>query len=507
MFTPWGISVLTLTFKRSATAMLAAAFLSPVAMADIGGGGATLPAKAYLGDAASSTASGARLTTAPSPGSLFAEALPLATQSYCQTGSGGGRSVLTGSSGNTNASRPCPTTFTDAFVNGTNGFSAPSTDADFAGSDAPAGTGDFTAFITNKAPHEQMTQFPSIAGLISVIANTPGSGSKALYLTEAEVCNVFAGKITNWNQLANNKGVAFPNAPIKLVYRSDSSGTSFAFSNHLNWVCQDASLAQTLAPAAAALPFTGAANFSVQSTFNTAFPGAVVPAGAIGASGNPGVASAVDANDGSIGYAEAANAAALGSDNVKAALIAAVDTASELNPQNGTSVARSTDLYQSAVKNGKVFTIPAKYVDKDGQTYSSAYADRALQANNASFGRPVGLGIALSSVQAPHANCVVLVQPAAYATALYKTSGSPSGGYASYPIAAVTYLMGNYALNGSSEDMRALLGSPYSKAVKSSVTTVGKNTGYSYLSDVKVKPLAAGEAYVVNQALIDSCTN
>lgn len=498
--------MLNITFKRSALAMMAAAFLSPVAMADIGGGGATLPAKAYSGDSASSTASGPRLST-PAPGSLFAEALPLTTQSYCQTGSGGGRSVLVGSSGNTNASRPCPTTFTDAFINGTSGFSAPSTDADFAGSDAPAGTGDFNSFVTNKASHEQMTQFPSIAGLISVIANTPGSGSKVLFLTEAEVCNVFAGKITNWNQLANQKGVAFPNAPIKLVYRTDSSGTSFAFSNHLNWVCQDASLAQTLAPAAAALPFSAANNFSVQSTFNTAFPGAVIPAGAIGASGNPGVASAVDANDGSIGYAEAANAAALGSENVKGALIAAVDTAAELNPQNGTNTLRNTALYLSATKNGKTFTVPASYVDKDGQTYNSSYADRALQSNNATFGRPVGLGTALTTAQAPHPNCVVLVQPGAYATSLYKTSGSPISGYASYPIAAVTYLMGNYANNGSAEDMRTLLGSPYSKAVRSSVTTIGKNTGYSYLSDIKVKPLNGVGAYFIDQSLIDSCTN
>lgn len=498
--------MLTITFKRSALAMMATAFLSPVAMADIGGGGATLPAKAYHGDNASSTASGARLSS-PAPGSLFAEALPLTTQTYCQTGSGGGRSVLTGSSGNTNASRPCPTTFTDPFVNGTSGFSAPSTDADFAGSDAPAGTGDFNAFITNKASHEQMTQFPSIAGLISVIANTPGAGTKSVYLTEAEVCNVFAGKITNWNQIAKQNGLAFPSAPIKLVYRSDSSGTSFAFSNHLNWVCQDAALAQTLAPGAAALPFAVANNFSVQSTFNTAFPGAVVPAGAIGASGNPGVASAVDANDGAIGYAEAANAAALGSANVTAALIAAVDTADELNPQNGTNTPRNTALYTSAVKNSKLFTIPASFVDKDGQTYNSAYGDRALQANNASFGRPVGLGTALTPTQAPHANCVVLVQPGAYATSVYKTSGVPTSGYASYPIAAVTYLMGNYALNGSTDDMRALLGSPYNTALRGSVTTVGKNTGYSYLSDVKVKPLSGVGAFFVNQAAIDSCTN
>lgn len=503
--------MLAITFKRSALAMMAAAFLSPVAMADIGGGGATLPAKAYSGDSASSTASGPRLST-PAPGSLFAEALPLTTQTYCQTGSGGGRSVLTGSSGNTDASKPCPATFTDSFVNGVNGFSAPSIDADFAGSDAPAGTGDFSAFITNKASHEQMTQFPSIAGMISVIANTPGSGSKPVYLTEAELCNVFAGKITNWNQLANNKGVAFPAAPIKLVYRSDSSGTSFAFSNHLNWVCQDASLAQTLAPGAAALPFTGANNFTVQSTFSAAFPTATgVPAGAISASGNPGVASAVDANDGAIGYAEAANAAALGSANVVSASIAAIDTVAELNPQNGNNLPRTKGLYSAGTDNKTTFEVPSTYVDKDGNVYNSAYTGAALQANNPTYGRPVGLGTPLSATQAPNPKCVVLVQPAAYATAAYKTAGTPQSGYVSYPIAAVTYLMGNYALNGSKEDMRALLGAPYNGSLRSNkggtVTTVGAKTGFAYLSKIKAKAVSGKGNVTLDQDLIDSCTN
>ncbi|WP_299695490.1 substrate-binding domain-containing protein [Hydrocarboniphaga sp.] len=490
-------------------AMMAAAFLSPVAMADIGGGGATLPAKAYSGSSASSTANGPRLS-APAPGSLFYEALPFTTQSYCQTGSGTGRSVLAGTNGNTDASRPCPATFTDAFVNGTNGFSAPSIDADYAASDAPAGTGDFNAFITNKASHEQMTQFPSIAGSISVIANTPGTGLSTVYLTEAEVCNVFAGKITNWSQLAKPNGTAYQGKPIKLVYRSDSSGTSFGFSNHLNWVCSDAALAQTLAPVASTLPFPVASNFSVQSTFASAFPGGVVPANAIAASGNPGVASVVDATDGAFGYVEAANAVAIGSTTFKPVQIAAVDTAAELNPLDGTDTARNTALYSSGTSNKIAFTVPKTFSDKDGNTYNGTYTDRALQSNNASFGRPIGLPTALNTTQAPNHNCVFIVHPGAYATSPYVTAGSPTSGYSSYPIVAVTYLLGNYALNGSADDMRALLGSPYNFALRSnqggSVNTVGAKTGFAYLTAIQAKPLSGG-LVTLDQARVDACTN
>lgn len=488
-------------FKRSSIAILAAAFAVP-AMADIGGGGATLPAKAYHGSNASSTSSGSRLSS-PTADSLFGVALPFVNQSYCQTGSGTGRSVLTGTSSNTDASRPCPATFTDSFVNGTNGFSAPSIDADFAGSDAPAGTADFNAFITNKANHIQMTQFPSVAGAISVIANPPGTAAAPVSLTEAEVCNIFAGKLTNWNQIARPTGAPFGNAPIKLVVRSDSSGTTFGFTNHLNWVCSDAALSQTLSPGASALPLSP--NFSVVTTFSPGgFPGGVAPAGVIAASGNPGVVSTVAATDGAIGYAEAANAAAISSPGLSLVKIAAKDSV-ELNAKDGVNTARAA-TYVAANLNTATFTVPTTFVDKDGKTYNGTYTDRALQANNPTYGRPVGLPTALTTAQAPNANCVFIVHPGAYATSGYKTAGDANSGYKQYPIVAVTYLMGNYAMNGNSADMATLLASPYDTTLRTSVKTVGAKTGYSYLSPIKGKPLS-GALVTLDAARVDACTN
>lgn len=499
---------MSMSFKPSLLAVLAAAFATPGAYAAIAGGGATLPAHAYHGTNATSDATGPRLSS-PASGSLFGVAAGSVSQSYCQIGSGGGRAVLTSASGNDDDRRPCPASFTDTFTNGANGFSAPRADADFAASDAPASGTDFTNYVTFEgAQHTQMTQFPTVVGNVAVIFhNSSVSATQKVYLTEAELCNIWTGKITNWHQLVRSTGAPYPSKPITLVYRSDSSGTSFGFSNHLNWVCSDPTLDQDLSSAASPLPFATADNFSVNSVFGSAFPLATPPAGSTTGSGNPGVISQVEAIDGAIGYAEAANLIALNSATVRPALVAAIDTATELDPK-APNVKRVTKLYKNPTLNAAVFKLPATYVDKDGVTYSSIYTDRALQANNVTYGRPVGLGTALTSTQAPNANCAFLVQSGAYATAQYKTPGDSNSGYQAYPIGVVTYLLGNYGGNAAASviPLRNLLSSPYNKAIRGSVTSVGKDTGYAYLDGLAAKTLAGGTV-TLNRATINGCTN
>lgn len=498
---------MSIGIRLSASAIVAAAFVVPVAHAAVGGGGATLPAHAYQGANASVDATGPRLSQ-PASRSLFKVALGTVASSYCQTGSGGGRAVLTSASGNTDDTRPCPASFTDSFVNGTNGFSAPTVDADFAASDAPASGTDFTNYVTFEGgQHTQLTQFPSLVGNVAVVFhNSNVTGLQKVYLTEAELCNIWSGRITNWNQIVRNTGAPYPSKPITLVYRSDSSGTSFGFSNHLNWVCQDGSLDQDLAAAAAPLPFAVGDNFSVNSVFSSAFPvNTGVPAGSVAASGNPGVVSQVEAIEGAIGYAEAANVIALDSDNVKVAYIAAVDTVASLDPAPPNN-RRVTSKYKAATKNAKVFTLPATFVDKDGATYSSVYTDRALQANNVTYGRPVGLGTALTPAQAPNPNCAFLVQPGAYATSVYSTAGTPTSGYKFYPIGVATYLMGNYSGNQSVASVRKLLASPYNTAIRTTVNSVGANTGYSYLGPITATPLT-GANVALDVARVNGCTN
>jgi len=515
---------MTRQFKLSALAALAAICVIPSAfaqtVADTGGGGATLPAKAYHGSSAASDATEHRLSEDAAPGSLFHEALYAAyggedvpTTSYCQVGSGTGRRVLEGVSGYADASLPCPSTFADSFVTGTNGFSAPNSDADFAGSDAPGTATDFSNYVTNKGTaHGQMTQFPSVAGLISVVySNSDISGN--VFLTEAELCNIFAGKITNWNQLVNGAGKPYDSKTITLVYRSDNSGTSFNFSNHLNWVCQDSALNETLSTGASTLPFSGSSNFTVGESMAAAFPGGSVPstATAIAVSGNPAVISKVMETDGAIGYAETANVLAVS--GAKAARIAAIDTV-ELSASDSTNTSRTNSLYKSSLNHAARLQLPTTFTDKDGSTQSAAYTDRALQANSSTYGRPVGTPTALTSAELPQAsNCVFFVHPGAFATSQYVTSGSPSSGYESYPIVAVTYLMGNYNGNASTADARTLLGAALNySTLSTAVTSVGANTGetedsgYYWLRSISATTLSGGSS-TLNQSRVDACTN
>ncbi|WP_419761808.1 substrate-binding domain-containing protein [Burkholderia lata] len=56
---------------------------------------------------------------------------------------------------------------------------------------------------------------------------------------------MFSGKLTNWNQVINleTRAAYTTNAPIKVVYRSDGSGTTELLTRHLAAVCTTANRA------------------------------------------------------------------------------------------------------------------------------------------------------------------------------------------------------------------------------------------------------------------------
>jgi phosphate transport system substrate-binding protein len=137
---------------------------------------------------------------------------------------------------------------------------------DFAASDVP-----MKAEEIAKLP-QGVVQIPLTAGAIAVAYNHKGCDLK---LSQAQLGDVFLGKITNFSQL----GCAAK--PIKVVHRSDGSGTTANFTAHL-----------------------GAINPTWKETVGV---GKTVkwPTG-IGAKGNEGVASQLNQVDGSIGYVEEA---------------------------------------------------------------------------------------------------------------------------------------------------------------------------------------------------------
>ena len=105
---------------------------------------------------------------------------------------------------------------------------------DFAGSD-------FALSATDKPKADARCKtgpaidLPMAPGPISVSYNLTGVSS--LNLSASTLAKIFSGKISNWNDPAvakDNPGVTLPSQSIQTFHRSDSSGTSYNFTNYLS---------------------------------------------------------------------------------------------------------------------------------------------------------------------------------------------------------------------------------------------------------------------------------
>ena len=70
-----------------------------------------------------------------------------------------------------------------------------------------------------------VVQIPMVGGTIAVAYNKPGCKLK---LTQKQTVDIFSGRINDWKQVGCAAG------PMRVVYRSDGSGTTFAFTNSLD---------------------------------------------------------------------------------------------------------------------------------------------------------------------------------------------------------------------------------------------------------------------------------
>jgi phosphate transport system substrate-binding protein len=150
---------------------------------------------------------------------------------------------------------------------------------DFGASDAPMSDAEMAKL---KAP---VLHFPTVLGAVVITYNIPGV-TKALKLTGPVVADIFAGKITKWNdeKIASlNKGLKLPSSDILVVHRSDGSGTTYIFSDYLS----------SVSPSWAQAPGKGK---------ELAWPVG------LGGKGNEGVAGQVKQTPGAIGYVELAYA-------------------------------------------------------------------------------------------------------------------------------------------------------------------------------------------------------
>lgn len=126
---------------------------------------------------------------------------------------------------------------------------------------------------------------PTVLGAVAVIYTLPGI-TAPLKLAGDVVADIFAGKITKWNDpriVALNAGVKLPTTDILVVHRTEASGTTFVFTDYLT---------------------------SVSKTW-AAGPGkgkdVAWPVG-LGGKGNEGVSGQVKQTPGAIGYVELAYA-------------------------------------------------------------------------------------------------------------------------------------------------------------------------------------------------------
>jgi phosphate transport system substrate-binding protein len=150
---------------------------------------------------------------------------------------------------------------------------------DFGASDAPMSDAEMAKL---KAP---VLHFPTVLGAVVITYNVPGV-TKALRLTGPVIADIFAGRITKWNdaRIASlNSGLTLPSSDILVVHRSDGSGTTYIFSDYLS----------SVSPTWAQAPGKGK---------ELAWPVG------LGGKGNEGVAGQVKQTPGAIGYVELAYA-------------------------------------------------------------------------------------------------------------------------------------------------------------------------------------------------------
>ena len=83
---------------------------------------------------------------------------------------------------------------------------------------------------------------PMTSGAVAIIANLPGLQQGQLKLTGDVLAGIYLKTITKWNDpqiVSLNPGLNLPSTDITVVHRSDSSGTTFIFTNYLSKISPD----------------------------------------------------------------------------------------------------------------------------------------------------------------------------------------------------------------------------------------------------------------------------
>jgi phosphate transport system substrate-binding protein len=245
----------------------------------------------------------------------FQEANPDATVEYDPVGSGGGRETF--------------------LAGGT----------DFAGSDSALKEDEYAASIDRCAGDQGAINLPHYISPIAIPYNLPSLEGETLNLSPEVIAGIFANEITAWNDpaiAADNPDLELPDTTINPVHRSDESGTTKNFTDYM----------------AQAAPDTW--TFGAIEAWDDDGPG-----GGEGAPQTSGVVAAVQAGEGSIGYADASQIGDLPA--------ASVGVAGEFVAYSPEAAAKIVDASERvAGESGLDYTIVVNRTPDSADTYPIA---------------------------------------------------------------------------------------------------------------------------------------
>ncbi len=127
---------------------------------------------------------------------------------------------------------------------------------------------------TRSGTNGPLIQIPMF-GYAVAIPYTNAALGKRVQLTDAQLCGIMSGTITNWNQISRSSGT------IAVLYRADQDGTTYLLSQHFHAVCNAGNSAFGTYP----VPIT--------SQFSQMFAAGKVPAGFTPISGAQNLANAL----------------------------------------------------------------------------------------------------------------------------------------------------------------------------------------------------------------------
>jgi phosphate transport system substrate-binding protein len=176
---------------------------------------------------------------------------------------------------------------------GGSGVGQPGNKVDYGTSDGTFSSAQIATWGTNnpygQAAAGNLIQLPSMGvGIAIPVQNSAITTNGGLIVSDADLCGVFSGKLTDFSQLTLGTGSAKPaSGPITVDVRSDGAGGTFLLTSHLSAVCTSS---------------TSNVTFTATTLFANLFPNATLPGNFVASKGSSAVAAALVSQRSAIGY-------------------------------------------------------------------------------------------------------------------------------------------------------------------------------------------------------------